>query len=141
MYNIYISYSKKKQKQIFIENTSATAFISCVTYYMYYIVFHITLYIYYIYIYIYIYYTLYILHIYYIYYMHHIYILHILDVHMYYIYVILQRNDIFRLLHSPTRDSQGQIELLRQTKLIFHISLNINTKSIDIAGLYNRFLL
>ena len=141
MYNIYISYSKKKQKQIFIENTSATAFISCVTYCMYYIVFHITLYIYYIYIYIYIYYTLYILHIYCIYYMHHIYILHILDVHMYYIYVILQRNDIFRLLHSRTRDSQGQIELLRQNKLIFHISLNINTKSIDIAGLYNRFLL
>ena len=67
--------------------------------------------------------------------------LHILDVHMYYIYVILQRNDIFRLLHSPTRDSQGQIELVRQTKLIFHIPPNTNTRSIDITSLYNRFLL
>ena len=83
------------------------------------------------------------LHIYYIYYIHYIYIymLHILDVHMYYIYVILQRNDIFRLLHSPTRDSQGQIELVRQTKLIFHISLNTNTRSIDITSLCNRFVL
>ena len=119
---------------------------------MYYILFHITSirilhYIYILHIYIYIDYTLYILHIYYIYYIHYIYIyiyiymLHILDVHMYYIYVILQRNDIFRLLHSPTRDSQGQIELVRQTKLIFHISLNTNTRSIDITSLCNRFVL
>ena len=78
MYNIYISYSKKKQKQIFIENTSATAFISCVTYYMYYIVFHITLYIYYIYIYIYIYIT------HYIYYIYIAYIICI--IYIYYIY-------------------------------------------------------
>ena len=123
---------------------SVVLHITCITFYfILHLYAYCITYIYYIYIYIYIYYTLYILHIYYIYYIHYIYIymLHILDVHMYYIYVILQRNDIFRLLHSPTRDSQGQIELVRQTKLIFHISLNTNTRSIDITSLCNRFVL
>ena len=52
----------------------------------------------------------------------------------------LPRNSIVRLPFPRSGERHGHIEFLRQIKLLFHISVNTNTVSIDIAGLYNRLL-
>ena len=52
----------------------------------------------------------------------------------------LLKNSIVRLAFPRSGERHGHIEFLRQIKLLFHISVNTSTMSIDIAGFYNRLL-